>query len=364
MPGIDDVIENKIGEVRTDAFDMTFGELISLYESREFEIRPEFQRLFRWEHEQRSRLIESILLNLPIPQIFVIENQNGVLELIDGLQRISSIIQFISPQLLLAPNNEPLKLRGCDLVSELNGIIFDDLPVALRMRLKRTTVRVVVIKRQSTKMLRYEMFKRLNTGGATLSEQEIRNCTSRMVGDEGTRFYQFLIDSAADSSFKNTISTLPEPVKEKRGDEELVLRFLALKNSADTFKGSVVDWLNNYMEGIILGFIPFDYEKEQRDFVTLFKYIDFVLGEGAFVRYRGQQAIGALAPAYFEAVTMGVWRALSFIQDVPTTQVKKAIVETVQSYDFRDNVGSGSNSLTKFRQRIGAIEEALKGLKQ
>src|SRR5580658_6546545 len=87
-------IDKKVGEVRIDGLDMSFGELLSLHESQELIIQPEYQRLFRWSPEQQSRLIESVLLSLPIPQLFVIENDNGKLELIDGLQRISSIIHF------------------------------------------------------------------------------------------------------------------------------------------------------------------------------------------------------------------------------------------------------------------------------
>ena len=97
MPTIDEVIDQTIGEVRTEALDLSFGELLNLYKDGELVIQPEYQRLFRWSEEQRSRLIESVLLELPIPPIFVIENEDGVLELIDGLQRFSSIIQFIEP---------------------------------------------------------------------------------------------------------------------------------------------------------------------------------------------------------------------------------------------------------------------------
>jgi len=94
---IENVIDKKIGEVRTDALDLSFGEIANLYSSNELIIQPEYQRLFRWTLEQRSRIVESILLELPIPQIFVIENPSGVIELIDGLQRVSSVIQFIEP---------------------------------------------------------------------------------------------------------------------------------------------------------------------------------------------------------------------------------------------------------------------------
>jgi hypothetical protein len=92
------------------------------------------------------------------------------------------------------------------------------------------------------------MFKRLNTGGESLSEQEVRNCTARMAGKDGVTFYDFLIECAQYPAFNTCTSTLPEGQRDRRGDEELVLRFLALKNARDLFKGSVTDWLDHYQE--------------------------------------------------------------------------------------------------------------------
>jgi hypothetical protein len=88
-------IDTKIGEVRTDAIDLSFGEIINLKRENEIRIDPEYQRLFRWSEEQKSKLVESVLLRLPIPPIFFIENEDGRYELIDGLQRVSSMAQFI-----------------------------------------------------------------------------------------------------------------------------------------------------------------------------------------------------------------------------------------------------------------------------
>ena len=153
---IDELIEKRIGEVRIDSLDISFGELISLHDEKEFIISPAYQRLFRWSLEQRSRLIESILLKLPIPQIFVVENEDSTLELIDGLQRIIAVIHFLQPEKLDAP---PLKLIGCDIVPELNGLFAEELPLSLRLRLKRAAVRMVIIKKQSKTELRYEMFE-------------------------------------------------------------------------------------------------------------------------------------------------------------------------------------------------------------
>ena len=98
---LEEQIDERVGEVRTDTFDISFGEIVNLHQNKELIIQPEYQRLFRWSTNQKSQLIESILLELPVPQIFVIENQDGVFELIDGLQRVSSVIQFLELGLFL-----------------------------------------------------------------------------------------------------------------------------------------------------------------------------------------------------------------------------------------------------------------------
>lgn len=355
MNSLEEAIDREIGAVRTESLDLTFGEIVNLHSTEELVIQPEYQRLFRWSDEQKSRLIESILLELPIPQIFVIERENGVFELIDGLQRVSSVIQFINHTVLKL---EPLILQGCDLVKELNEKKFDDLSLRLRLTIKRSSVRTVVIKRQSKSMLRYAMFKRLNTGGAILDPQEIRNCSARMVGEDGTRFYSFIQNKATHPAFLNCIETLAQVEKEKKGDEELVLRFFATKNARTLFKGSE-DWLDTYMEEILLKKIEFDYEEEEEQFEKVFMFLSNSLGEGSFVKYRGEKPTGGLAPAYYEAITVGTFNAFDEIRNVPMDRVRQKIINAVQTQEFRNNTGSGANKLSKLEGRIKVIQDAL-----
>ncbi len=357
---IEDRIDERIGEVRTDALDMSFGEILSLFEQEELIIQPEYQRLLRWSPEQRSRLIESILLNLPIPQIFVIENPDGVFELIDGLQRVGSVVQFAAPGLL---HLEPLVLQGCGLVRELNGQSYEDLPVRLRLNVRRSKVRMVVIGRQSKPELRYEMFKRLNTGGALLSPQEIRNCTARIAGEPGVTFYGFLQTCAELPAFATCTLTISDEQREQRGVEELVLRFFAGKNALADFGGSVREWLDNYMESVVLRGHPFDYATEREVFEHLFGYLAEVLDTAAFVQHTAaRQAVGGLKPAYFEAVSIGVLNVLEEARRLDQQAVREAIITATQSPAFRESTGPGANTKPKLRSRIGTIEEAIRGL--
>jgi Protein of unknown function DUF262 len=212
-------------EIRTEAVDFSFGELLNLHKDKEIIIRPEYQRLFRWSNEQRSRLIESILLKLPIPPIFLIEDDNGVLELIDGLQRTSSVLQFLDHDAIKEPE---LVLSGCDILKDINGKKYDDFSTSIRLGMKRTPIRAVIIKKTGSDFVKYEMFKRLNTGGSLLSSQEIRNCSSRMISG-GAEFYNELQSLAKFPSFLTATSRVPPQDLEQKADEELVLRFFAVE---------------------------------------------------------------------------------------------------------------------------------------
>lgn len=351
-----EAIDAKIGEVRTESLDMSVGEIIALHQQEELVIQPDFQRLFRWTWEQRSRLVESLLLELPIPSIFVIEKESGVLELIDGLQRISSLLHFIDVE-SLPLEAEPLRLEGCDLVRELNGMTFEDLPLTLRLRLKRTGIRTVIIKRQSSQFLRYEMFKRLNTGGAKLSEQDIRNVNARMLGDDGALFYGKLVECASAGPFRDTIELLPTTALETRADEELVLRFFAAKNFRRAFRGNIGDWLDAYMEAVLLGGLTFP-DSELSEFFTVFEVLAEKFGPHAFVKYRAGQPLGGVAPAYFEAVSIGALYSLDQLRALPKEKAKAVLAQAVESEEFRKVTGPGANSLPKMERRIEIIAAA------
>jgi len=360
MVSLEDRIDEKIGEVRTEALDLSFGEIVNLYAANELMIQTEYQRLFRWSDVKKSRLIESIILELPIPQIFVIENANGVLELIDGLQRVGSVIQFIDASVLKW--EEPLsalQLQGCDLIKDLNDKIFSDLSLTLKLKIKRSSIRTIIIKRQSKSFFRYEMFKRLHTGGESLEPQEIRNCSARMVGDKGIKFYAFLKQKAINSDFLKCIESLPEESKDKKGDEELVLRFLASKNAQDSFRGSVIDWLDLYMENILLEEVNFNYDIESRNFDLLFDFLGKTLGENAFVSYKSGKPQRNLKPVYFEAITVGTFNVLEQIKNFPREQVRKKIIETTQGDKFKQYTGLGANKKSFLKNRIDTISNAL-----
>ena len=215
---------------------------------------------------------------MPVPPIFVIETENGVYELIDGLQRISSYLHFRGEK-LGDENRESLVLNGCDIVEELNGLSYDELPKTLQIKIKRSFVRMEVIKKESEKSLKYHMFKRLNTGGELLSDQEIRNCTIRLLNSDALTFIE---DCSQNPDYREVIKKIGDEKIRKKEDQELVLRFFALKNDIEHYKFPVAEYLTNYLEGITTQEKPFDYIKEKEIFDKTFKIIHLNLGDSAF----------------------------------------------------------------------------------
>lgn len=357
------VVDRAAAGVANESLDLSVSEIINLHKNGDLIISPAFQRLFRWENEQQSRLIESLLLGLPIPQIFLFQREDGVLELVDGLQRVSSMIRFVEPESLGESGNEkhktPLRLEGCDLVSQLNGLEFATLPPATRREFLRKAVRAIIIRRTNAPTLRYEMFKRLNSGGSPAEYQEIRNAQIRILGVEGAQFLEFIEQCSNRNSFHITTDTLADALVEKQGRQELVLRFYAGLLRRDSFRGNVAEWIDGLTEAILITReLAFDQPKVKHVFDKTFDLIEEKLGRFAFVKYRDLSPIGGLAPAYFEAVSLSVADDPEILQQLKPEEAKRALALAVEAPDFRLVTGSGANSLPKLKERIDIIRQA------
>jgi hypothetical protein len=361
MPDLLRDLDERSSQIRFETIDFSTGELIRLREDREIEIQPAFQRMFRWTQAQQSRFIESMLLGLPVPQIVLFQRADGVLELIDGLQRVSTLIRFITGSTPLeAAEEQPTTtaLYGCDILMSLNGQTFNTLPPVLQLELKRKTLRAIVIRRTNDPTLRYEMFKRLNAGGSEAEPHEIRNASLRIAGEAGERFLEFLGSCALHPGFQELTDTLSDQAKQRLGRQELVLRFFALKNSRDSYKGSISDWLDDYSERVVKGEIQFDYVIEQPAFERTFDLYNAKLGQEAFLKHKNNRALGGLAPAYFDAVTMGLLPLLDRLA-IATPERSREILNVAIGHEndaFRENVGPGANAVPRLNSRISEVE--------
>lgn len=193
-------------EIKSERMDMSFGEIINMYRDKEIIISPEYQRAFRWDEQRQSDFIESILLGIPFPSIFVATNPDGKWELIDGLQRVSTVLSFFNELKDEEGNPYPkngLKLVEGSMLKGLKDITIDTLPLEYKLQIKRTPCRVEIILKESEFKMRYELFKRLNTGGEGLSRQEIRNCIFRGLN---SRYSEFVAELSRNDIFREIVN--------------------------------------------------------------------------------------------------------------------------------------------------------------
>ena len=225
-------IDERRAEVRSDGYPMSIGELINLYRDGELDIHPEFQRFYRWSPEQKSRLIESILLGIPIPSIFVSQRDDGVWDVIDGLQRLSTIFELVGElRDEHGDKRPPLELKRTKYLPSLEGKRWEDdapeIGIGDRHKLiiRRSKIDVKIILRESSEATKYELFQRLNTGGSGLSDQELRNAILIMVNPDA---YRWISDLAQDENFQ-ACTPLTDQAKSKQFDLELVTRFIVFR---------------------------------------------------------------------------------------------------------------------------------------
>ena len=217
--------------VSTDSVQITIGEIASMYKSQELNVNPDFQRLFRWPDSKKSNFVESILIGIPIPPAFAFEKADGTWELIDGLQRISTILEFMG--ILIDPDTGEQKrstLTSTKYLPALDGTVWEatnnhetalDKPHQLFFR--RHRIDFQILKHPSDSSAKYDLFQRLNRGGTYANEQEVRTCA--MVFANQT-FTQHLREFVAQESFQR-IFRVTRDQRRNQKDLEYAVRLLA-----------------------------------------------------------------------------------------------------------------------------------------
>lgn len=311
-----DEINKKSKEIKTDSYGISISEIISMYNDGDIEIHPEFQRFYRWSDYQKTKLIESILLNIPIPPIFVSQREDGVWDVVDGLQRLSTIFQFVHVYKDINGDvTSPLKLEGTKLLPNLKDKVYDEKDDAHnhfsdveRRYFKRAKLNFEIILKGSDSSSKYELFQRLNTGGSSLSDQEVRNCLMVMTDNEK---FEILCDMAKNSDFIETTS-LSDKLVNERFDLELVTRFLCLRGLKTDELKNVQDFGEFLNEKIISIFNDenFDWKKEKEIFDNTFKFINSQLDKDAYCKYDldKRKFVGKFYTGVYEIVAIGLGR--------------------------------------------------------
>ncbi|GAA0275419.1 hypothetical protein LNAOJCKE_1045 [Methylorubrum aminovorans] len=350
---LDTQIDTERNNIRTDKIDLSYGELASLYENKELIISPEYQRLFRWTADQKASFIESLLLGFPVPAIFVAERDDGVWELVDGLQRLSTVFEFMGSLRDIQDRQLPPLTVSFSAVEDhklpaLHGTQFDTMSLRSRLALKRTYCRVEVIKVGSAPAMKYDVFERLNTGGARLEPQEVRNAIFRSTDPE---FMEFIDELARFPPFADSLQISPYQ-KNSMYDKGLVLRFFTLKNNFEAFSHDVDPFITNYIRKIVSGKIEFDRFAERFVFEKTFALIYAAQGADAWKHLRDDKPQGAFSVYLFDSISIGVSRSLDIMADISPDDLAARCLDLKRDAEFRDNTGPGGNTGARMRARL------------
>lgn len=306
---------------------------------------PDYQREFVWTELQQSRFIESLLLNLPVPYLFVAdtnENDDGRIEIVDGSQRIRTLVRFLMGE---------LELKELEKIPAANGLRFTDFPKSRQLRFNRKTLRMIELTEQADEEARREIFDRLNSGGTPLNSME------RRFGSSEQPFYQFLLRLTQDLAPKDKPSQFKRlcPISEARQRRaeysELLLRFFAYANDYENFNHRVDEFLENYVEKTTDGFNNLQEELQQ-----VLNYIEQTFG---VLGFRKREKDTSVPRIRFEALAVGAALALRENPELSTNQD----LSWLTSEEFIQHTRSdASNSKPKVKARIEYVRDKLLGL--
>ena len=331
--------------VSFDSYDITVRQLYDMVAEAIIDIAPEYQRHFVWDEQRQSQLIESIFLGIPVPSLFMATNKDSSWEVIDGLQRLTTIVNFIGDSQTIKrinPKCDKLKIEGLDKLDSMNDLKYEELPKSIQNMFLTRPIRVTVLNDRSDFNLRFDLFERLNTGGVTLHPQEIRNCI--YLGE----FNDFIKEKANNENFKSVIKMTKNA--ERNGSlEELALKFFAYYENRDKFVHGVKDFLNEYMEFKTSNF------KNKNQLSTLFnktfEILSSLLPDGIV---RGNRK--HITPiVLYEAIAVGVADLIIENKTIPKAKLKTLLNDTA----LNKLTTGATNSRSKLYQRIDLVKSKL-----
>ena len=353
--------------IQADSYPISIGEIISMYTDGELHIHPDFQRYIRWEDDQKTKFIESILLGIPIPPIFVSQEPDGVWDVIDGLQRLATIFGFVG---CLRDEDDkllpPFKLSNTKIkyLPALQGKIWrgDDektsFTSAQRLYFKREKLSVQIVKKESDRNIKYELFQRVNTLGSQLTNQELRNCVFLM---KDKSLFKWIDKLSQYPPFVNCLD-LSEKDRLEKYNQEIVSRFFVIKNAnLNEIKkaGNFAEFITDFLILNWWGNPIYDLRSEEAIFKKTFDILDGTLREDSFKKYNltKRRCEGRFLVSAFEAIAIGLaknidsWELTEQNKEEVTKEFREKVKTLWGNKQFTSKGGIGG----KFNTRIHAV---------
>jgi hypothetical protein len=295
---------------------------------------PNYQRKFVWKPDKQSKFIESVLLGVPLAPFLVSEDEDGRLEIIDGSQRIRTLIAFYENKLSLR------KLKKLD---QINSARYKDLPKRSQTYFKNRDFKFIIADNTKTE-IKQDIFERINTSGEKLTDSEIRK------GSYAGNFYNLILELKQDEKF---IAICPiTKTKLDRGEyEELILRFFAYIDKYNEFKHDVAIFLNDYLEEMNEN----DFNRES--YINYFNKMTTFISTHFSNGFRKDIKLGSTPRVRFEAISVGVHLALK-----ENDNFESPNIEWLNSEGFKiQTTSDSSNNPNRLKNRIEFVRDGLLG---
>lgn len=325
-------IKDRQQEVKYDLRDFTIDYMVHQFREDLFYI-PTYQREDIWSPKQKSRFIESVVLGLPIPMMFLADMEDGRLEIVDGVQRIKTLEQFL---------DNDLRLADLERLPALNCFKFEDLPKAQQRKIGTRALRLVILEDSTTPETRQEIFDRVNTSGVKARASEVRR------GAFTGPFMDFIRECAEDAVFLR-LCPMSEGLLKRRENEELALRFFAYSDRYKRFQHDVDAFLDSYVKKHKTSF---DRARLQQEFNRTMRFVRRHFPNG-FAKKENSKATPRVR---FEAIAVGVNLALRKNPDLSPRSPRSWL----ESEEFlRQTTTHASNSGPRLRGRIEYVRDQL-----
>jgi hypothetical protein len=322
-------------QVDYDLKDFTIELIVQKFGRDDFWIPP-YQREYVWKEDNKCLFIESVLLGLPIPFMFMAENDDGRLEIVDGAQRIQTLEAFLSGD---------LTLKNLKKIPTVNGFKFTDLDDKQQRKFLNRALRIIVLDEKTDQSIRHELFKRINTSGKKVKPSEVR------IGAYPGPFMKLLQRCSQLPDFKE-LCPISKSMLDRQEDIELITRFFCYLDHYEDFKHDVAEFLNSYVQKKKDKFNQVTMEKE---FTGMLSFVKKTFPSG----FAKTKSANTTPRVRFEAISVGVGLALR-----QNPKLKSSQVAWLDSPEFLIHTTThASNSGPRLRGRIEFVRDALLGAK-
>lgn len=333
--------ELDIKKVFTDTKDYPLSIIKEMFDDGDIIPQPDYQRDYIMDEKKASKLIESVLLQIPIPTVYLCEESDGTLSIIDGQQRLTSFVKFLKNEFVL---------KNLEEYTDFNGKRFADLDKAVQRTIKNTSIHSIVIKKESQE-LKYEIFARLNQGSTSLKPQELRNCIYR-----GS--FNNMLEDISESN--KTLAFLIGNEHKRKNYQETILRYFALKNFQE-YSSSISKTLNLYMEKH-QNDSKEDIEQFKKEFNSNIDIIKQVLGEDAFFGYdraKGKM-MNKFSGSTYDSIIIGFSMFNNHDIMVHSDEIRQRIKEMkMNDPEYQDYTYAATGSKVRVIGRIMKVYELL-----